>query len=237
MQLSKLREFLEKGIDAMNEAGRASDADGVSRTIELLYERSLVEGFAPRDKIWGLEISQEPPGLNVVNWVVNVIANDYLNVAESDFQKAIKSRPIHGFFGGLRLVVERKDVYKELSLATTEQWLKIHRCLLRLFNCVWELAKPSLCFDSPEGYMPAELEDEEDEDMNTQTVMSYSWRAVKESRYLLYIELTGNDLLITITVHYWEPFLAGHRIQEIWRNMLCFMSQTFEKAANFFFLS
>lgn len=182
MKFDKLRGFLERGIDTMNDAGRASDADGVSRSIELLFERTLVGGINVPAQVWGFEISTAEPGFNMINWVLDIM-DEYIKIAEADFQKAVKSRPIHGFFGGLRLVVERKDAYQQLSLEGINKWRRVHKKVFTLCEQVWRLAQPSLCYDSPEGYMPTELEDEDDEDMNTQTVMSYSWRAIKESRY------------------------------------------------------
>lgn len=47
---------------------------------------------------------------------------------------------------------------------------------------IWEEVKPVLCVDSPEGHT-----DEPVEDLNVgpKDILSYSWRALRESRYAL----------------------------------------------------
>lgn len=49
---------------------------------------------------------------------------------------------------------------------------------------VWEIVRPVLCDDAPEGYMPAEAEDS-DLDLDTKDILSFSWRALKEVRYVV----------------------------------------------------
>lgn len=46
----------------------------------------------------------------------------------------------------------------------------------------WEIVKPILCNDAPEGY--ALDEGEEDAGINTKDLLSYCWRTLKESRYV-----------------------------------------------------
>lgn len=59
----------------------------------------------------------------------------------------------------------------------------VHHRLQECFHSVWSCVKDTLCNDAPEGYMPDEL-DEEDS-VGTKDILSYSWRALKESRYTL----------------------------------------------------
>lgn len=49
-------------------------------------------------------------------------------------------------------------------------------------NCehVWNLVEHVLCDDSPEGHLPEELEDIEG--LDTRGLLSYSFRAIHESR-------------------------------------------------------
>lgn len=46
---------------------------------------------------------------------------------------------------------------------------------------VWKIVRPVLCIDTPEGHLPEELE--EVEGLDTKDLLSYSFRAVHESRY------------------------------------------------------
>ena len=59
----------------------------------------------------------------------------------------------------------------------------IHDVYSRVFVCskrVWLAVKHILCDDSPEGHMPKEME--EIEGLDTKDLLSYSFRAVHESR-------------------------------------------------------
>lgn len=47
---------------------------------------------------------------------------------------------------------------------------------------VWDIVQHVLCDDSPEGHLPEEMEDIEG--LDTKDLLSYSFRAVHESRYL-----------------------------------------------------
>jgi len=54
----------------------------------------------------------------------------------------------------------------------------------RLLLDVWEGVKTALCNDAPEGYVPEDVE-EVDEVATTKDILSYSWRALKEARYVI----------------------------------------------------
>jgi hypothetical protein len=54
--------------------------------------------------------------------------------------------------------------------------LRIISLATRIWNAVWDV----LCNDSPEGHLPQELDDIDAVD--TKDVLSYSFRAVHESR-------------------------------------------------------
>lgn len=45
---------------------------------------------------------------------------------------------------------------------------------------IWAAVKDVLCYDSPEGHIPQELEDMDE--LNTKDLLSYSFRAIQESR-------------------------------------------------------
>lgn len=55
------------------------------------------------------------------------------------------------------------------------QWRILSACAR-----IWETVKDVLCNDSPEGYLPQELDDVDD--IDTKDVLSYSFRATHESR-------------------------------------------------------
>lgn len=60
----------------------------------------------------------------------------------------------------------------------------VHHLQRRILFCaqqIWFVVKHVLCDDSPEGHLPEELE--EIEGLDTKDLLSYSFRAVHESRY------------------------------------------------------
>jgi hypothetical protein len=75
-----------------------------------------------------------------------------------------------------------KDSYShdELQTLTALQNRAIDCC-----NRVWQTVKHVLCDDSPEGHLPEELE--EVEGLDTKDLLSYSFRAIHESRFGLCI--------------------------------------------------
>jgi hypothetical protein len=185
--------FLERGIAEMNECGRAADADGVARALVLVFElvRRGDMVFLSGDKVWDLEIETIDRRLGVVRWILAVMEREYIAVAAADFQRAVRERPVHGLFLALKLVLEMKDIYTTKEDAAT--WTEVHERIFKACDEIWRLTKAPLCFDSPEGHVPDDIEGE-DEDTDTQTVMSYSWRAIKESSALLGIVLGGTAL-------------------------------------------
>ena len=54
--------------------------------------------------------------------------------------------------------------------------VRLDSAIIKTWNCM----KAVLCDDAPEGFVPEELEDEAD--LTTKDILSYSWRALKESR-------------------------------------------------------
>lgn len=169
-------------VRAMNGSGRARDADGVARVVGLLFEQG---GSGGGGCVCGVEVPRGK-GIGVVRWVLEVLRL-YLEVARSDFQKAVREHPVHGLLGGLRVVLEKPGVY---GVGTPAEWRVVHAAIFAACAEIWEITRGVLCEASPEGHMPEIAGEEEDEDVNTQTVMSYSWRAVKESGYFSSLPLS-----------------------------------------------
>lgn len=178
--------FLERGLNAMNGSGRARDSDGFARAMALIFKLSTRNDitFEEGDAIWGFKISSDKSGLGVVRWILDVLEDEYLGVAAADLQRAVKERPLHGFYEAIFLILELHGATEENATA----WKEVHERIITSCEETWRLTKAPLCLDSPEGHVPTDF-DEEDEDLGTQTVMSYSWRAVKGSSSLLGVVL------------------------------------------------
>jgi hypothetical protein len=61
-----------------------------------------------------------------------------------------------------------------------EKWIDFMQCVVRSSSGAWEAVNGILCNDSPEGHLPEEID--EMEAIDTKDVLSYSFRAVHESR-------------------------------------------------------
>ncbi|CAZ84999.1 unnamed protein product [Tuber melanosporum] len=181
-----LRVILERGLREMNTSGRARDADGVARSIDLWFHFATKRSPESKlEELWGFAVAAQSGELCVVDWVLNVLELDYLKVAREDFQRAVRERPIYGLFSALRLIFEGGGICQGALKGCAEK-LPVSRILEYCVE-IWQMSKDILCFVSPEGYVPQGMmeEDTGDDGMDTQTVMSYCWRAVKESSALL----------------------------------------------------
>ena len=70
------------------------------------------------------------------------------------------------------------------DLATEEtitRWDNLQWRILSSCSRIWEAVSDILCNDSPEGYLPEDIEDIET--IDTKDILSYSFRAIHESRY------------------------------------------------------
>ena len=60
----------------------------------------------------------------------------------------------------------------------------MHKRVIAALRNVWETVRPILCNDAPEGHVPEEVE--EDVNLTTKDILSYSWRALKEARLVFH---------------------------------------------------
>jgi hypothetical protein len=91
-----------------------------------------------------------------------------------------------GFTDHGRYCFEQPDAYKALDLAPEhekQEWRDIHHQFVLALEEIWSCVQDTLCDDAPEGYVPDEME--EDSNVTTKDILSYSWRALKESRLVL----------------------------------------------------
>ena len=166
----EISKAIERAEDTMLATGRADQANGVAHMYALLYRRyddePVVSGpsCSPREAV-------------VVHLVESL--EQMLKVAKCT---AAKKYPIHGLLTSLRYILARD--YGSLS---------VKHLLERLIAClhaVWETAKPVLCNDAPEGYLP----EENDVEASSKDTLSYSWRALKESSLLLGVVISHCSL-------------------------------------------
>ena len=81
-------------------------------------------------------------------------------------------------------MVGRRDFYYHNDEAIDQNlfpWRKFHSQIFQKCVEIWNTVKCVLCVDSPEGHI-IEVSDDTSMDVGTKDVLSFSWRALKESR-------------------------------------------------------
>ena len=95
------------------------------------------------------------------------------------------------------LILEDREIigspfFKEVYLTKNSncQTRQLTSRILDYCDDIWEVVKQFLCVDSPEGF---EMDDSEDQDsgIGPKDTLSFAWRALKESRYLI-LNKTGH---------------------------------------------
>jgi hypothetical protein len=80
-----------------------------------------------------------------------------------------------------RYIIEKSGFYQMMSSdpAALSRLQILFTRLYDIFEALWKCVHDALCNDTTEGTAAEELEEE---DIGTKDVLSYSWRALKESR-------------------------------------------------------
>jgi len=187
--------------------GRARDADGLARVLEIAYEAAITweGGFKIEGDLLGGDggasgwVTLATP-LEYVMYLVNALLCDTFLAklkAGGLAEGVADCAAIHGVISGLRLIFERKDISDHISCSGGEEittWRALHQKLIDFCYDMWGLVGPVLCAAAPEGHIlgPEDGEDDGVEDfysvggdVATQALMSYSWRVIKESSELL----------------------------------------------------
>jgi hypothetical protein len=61
-------------------------------------------------------------------------------------------------------------------------WKQAHDEILESIQGFWTCIEHILCTDAPEGHVPDEIDEEAS--LDTKEILSYSWRGLKEARYV-----------------------------------------------------
>jgi hypothetical protein len=168
----------------MTSGMRGREGDGGAHIAELVYF-----------------LSQEKGVLYLCSLVEDVEAK--IKIAREDLATAVRDHGVHGHYTSLRYILEKFDFGNvKLELTIVER-------IVQSVVDLWDIVQDILCHDSPEGNMPAEMESNYTPSLEakygpaTQVILSYSWRAVKESTALLKClldrcpaQLMPNDLII-----------------------------------------
>lgn len=80
-----------------------------------------------------------------------------------------------------RYIVATPNFYSFVSSkeSSYENWKAIHLRIVQVCDKIWNEVKPVLCIDSPEGHTDEPIEEL---GVGPKDILSYSWRALRESR-------------------------------------------------------
>lgn len=134
-------------------------------------------------------------GVELISEVVSQLEQQTL-LASEDYASSAESDNIHGTFTSLSYIFE---CIKLKSLDPAEEML-LADLVLRIVTCcvsIWKVVEPILTQDAPEGSII-------EESLDSQTTMSYAWRAIRESTALQKVlfdridstEIVPNELVV-----------------------------------------
>ena len=172
----KLMSVLHAAEELSRRSGRADQADGVAHLYAILFDQAITDSSESQ--------SWSHSRYGVVEHLVSQIEN-ILSLLETDSTKAVTSHPLHGVLSSIRYILDRPDLY--ILIQQDENfngWQSIFKRLHLGMERTWKDVHHILCNDAPEGYMPEDLEDD-DAALTTKDVLSYSWRALKETGLLI----------------------------------------------------
>lgn len=169
---------------------RGREGDAGARGLELAF-----------NLFYNFPVTKENPNANIEQ--CTKLLEKILSKLEAEIEfsnknlaLAVRERPVHGFFTALGFILESVDFYSfAKDAASQKEWQGLIDRMLKCANSVWENVKDILCHDSPEGNMPKEFEANYDPELEAkygpanQIILSYSWRAIKESTTMLKVLL------------------------------------------------
>ena len=87
-----------------------------------------------------------------------------------------------------RYIIATPNFYSLVSSGQPlyDNWKSIHVRIVQVCDQIWNEVKPVLCIDSPEGHTDDPIEEL---GVGPKDILSYSWRALRESRYVCFLSL------------------------------------------------
>ncbi|KAL4803456.1 putative death-receptor fusion protein-domain-containing protein [Aspergillus unguis] len=177
----ELLSALTKAEVLASNTSRADHAD----TVALLYNLIFYTADAkdPKGTDWW------KTKLGVVEMILTKLEGK-LSSSEGLFNSSLRDAPLHGYLSALRYIIASPKFYTLVSVESGgfENWASIHSRLSSICERIWYEVKPQLCIDSPEGHAAEPIEDLK---VGPKDILSYSWRALRESSLLVHATLSN----------------------------------------------
>lgn len=172
----RLTTALERAEKLASNTSRADHADTVARLYHLLFCAAAPGGPSTPESIWW------ETKAGVVDIILRKL-EDKLSTTGGLFNSSMRDAPLHGYVSGLRYIVLAPNFYSQISDQSStnyKEWESVHARIVSICDKIWNEVNPVLCIDSPEGHTD---EPTEDLSVGPKDILSYSWRALRESRY------------------------------------------------------
>ncbi|KAM3416813.1 hypothetical protein BST61_g8404 [Cercospora zeina] len=166
---------LDRAETIMYQTGRADHADGVAYLYSLWYQSYIADNDP--EHTW--QHAEE----KILLGRLFAKLEKFIYTAQKDLSEAVARYPLHGLLTSLRYVLLQRQ-----ALAPCHSQDAILDKIFHHLQQIWDVVKPILCDDAPEGYLPEELESSSND---TKETLSYCWRALKEGSLLLGVLITS----------------------------------------------
>ncbi|RAK77623.1 THADA/TRM732 family protein [Aspergillus fijiensis CBS 313.89] len=175
---------LSKAELLASNTSRADYADTVARLYHILFCAAASESLKTSTSWWEAKST-------VVEYLLAKLEQK-LSSAGGLFNSSMRDAPLHGYISALRYIVSTSDFYSLVSEKSTnyDKWRAFHLRIVHVCDRIWEEVRPVLCIDSPEGHTDDPIEDL---GVGPKDILSYSWRALRESSLLLHATLSNNS--------------------------------------------
>jgi hypothetical protein len=168
--------LVRRAEELASSTSRADHADGTARLYKLYYklaQDSLLPGVA----------SPPPSKRAIIEQILSSLQMELASI-QGDLDVPIQQISLHARILSLSYILQDQnfpgDVYKGEALKSNYQEMLLGR-MIYVCQVVWQKVRARLCIDSPEN-----AEDDVDEEFSVgpKDVLSYSWRALRDSSLL-----------------------------------------------------
>ncbi|PYH94631.1 HEAT repeat protein [Aspergillus ellipticus CBS 707.79] len=182
VEIPQIIEGLTKAEQLASNTSRADFADTVARLYHILFGAAAVDGEVVAARWWENKYM-------VVDTLLKKLEQK-LSLHGGLFNSSMRDAPLHGYVSALRYIVATPDFYTLVSHGQPahDNWKSIHSRIVQVCDRIWNGVKPVLCIDSPEGHTDDPIEEL---GVGPKDILSYSWRALRESSLLLHATISN----------------------------------------------
>ncbi|KAJ5935095.1 Armadillo-like helical [Penicillium verhagenii] len=178
----RLTDALARAESLASKTSRADHADTVARLYHIFFSAAPSNAASETSNDWWAT------KYSVVNTILSRL-EERLSSPKGLFNSAMQQAPLHGYMSGLRYIILVPEFYSLISVdSSPSTWKSTHDRIVSICDSVWQEVKPVLCIDSPEGHTDQPTEDFS---VGPKDILSYSWRALRESSLLLHATMTN----------------------------------------------